>query len=176
MKKFFVLCLLCLLLQACVMPNYHSQRQSLPLGNIINTQGMSLEQVRGTEITINQKPIDKHQIVFENGEYVLRVDRSSEDKLVAVLDEYGTERKILLRSQITNDKWAQRTGFNGEDISAGYLMVPTNTAINFKDNDFWKFVVCLPFSLVADIINMVILGPSTALINPWYEYVAEVQQ
>ena len=31
-------------------------------------------------------------------------------------------------------------------------------------------------SLVADIINMVILGPSTALINPWYEYVAEVQQ
>ena len=71
---------------------------------------------------------------------------------------------------------AQRTGFNGEDVSAGYLMVPTNTAINFKDNDFWKFLVCLPFSLVADVLNMVVLGPSTALINPWYEYVADVQQ
>lgn len=176
MKKLSFTVVLFGLLSACVAPNYHSYSQSLPLGNIINTQGMSLEQVRGTEITINQQPIDKRCIEFEDGEYVLKVSRGSEDKLVAVVDEFGSEHKILLRSQITNDKWAQRTGFNGEDVSAGYLMVPTNTAINFKDNDFWKFLVCLPFSLVADVLNMVVLGPSTALINPWYEYVAEVQQ
>ena len=176
MNKFSFVLVLCGLLSACVAPNYHSYSQSLPLGNIINTQGMNLEQVRGTEITINQQPIDKRCIEFEDGEYVLKVSRGSEDKMVAVVDEFGAEHKILLRSQITNDKWAQRTGFNGEDVSAGYLMVPTNTAINFKDNVLWKFIICLPFSLVADVLNMVVLGPSTALINPWYEYVAEVKQ
>jgi hypothetical protein len=94
---------------------------------------------------------------------------------VKIVDENGSEHKILLRSQITNDKWAQRTGFNGDDVSAGFLMVPTNTAINFMDNGLFKFIVCLPFSLAADVLNIVIFGPSTALINPWYEYVAEVQ-
>ncbi len=176
MKKIYSLLLIMLLLGGCVAPNYHSYSQKLPLGDMINTQGMTLEQVRGTEIMIDQKPIDKRCIEFEDGEYVLKVSRGSEDKIVAVVDEYGTEHKVLLRSQITNDKWAQKTGFNGEDISAGYLMVPTNTVINFKENDFWKFIICLPFSLVADVLNMVVLGPSTALINPWYEYVAEVQQ
>ena len=111
-----------------------------------------------------------------DGEYVLRISRDSDDKMVTILDEKGEERKILLRSQLTNDKWARRTGFEGEDVSAGYLMVPTNTIINFKENELGKFIIVLPFSLVADVLNMVILGPSTALINPWYEYVAEIQQ
>ena len=175
MKILIKIALVCLGLSACVMPNYHSYSQNLPLNGLINTQGMSLEQVRGTEITINQLPINKSQIVFEDGEYLLKVSRSSEDKVVKIVDESGMEQIILLRSQITNDKWAQRTGFDGEDISAGYLMVPTNTAINFKDNSLGKFIICLPFSLAADILNMVVLGPSTALINPWYEYVAEMQ-
>lgn len=160
---------------ACVVPNYHSYRQSLSLSDVLDTRGMTLEQVRGTEILVNQKPIDKSKIVFKDGEYVLRINRSSEDKIVTILDEDGYERTIVLRSQITNDKWGRRTGFNGEDISAGYLMVPTNTAINFKENSLGKFLILLPFSLVADVLNMVILGPSTALINPWYEYVAEVR-
>ncbi|MBS4773585.1 MAG: hypothetical protein KHX55_04845 [Proteobacteria bacterium] len=168
-----ILC--CWVLAGCVVPNYHSHRQSLPLNDVLNTEGMTLEQVRGTEIMVNQKPADKRRIVFMDGEYVLRVSRDSAEKTVTILDENGDEHKILLRSQLTNDKWARRTGFNGEDISAGYLMVPTNTAINFKENSLGKFILILPFSLAADIINMVILGPSTALINPWYEYVAEVQ-
>ena len=67
MKKLSFAVVLCGLLSACVAPNYHSYSQSLPLGNIINTQGMSLEQVRGTEITINQQPIDKRCIEFEDG-------------------------------------------------------------------------------------------------------------
>ncbi|MBE6452094.1 MAG: hypothetical protein E7012_01205 [Alphaproteobacteria bacterium] len=175
MKFFIKLIVVCMMVNGCVMPNYHSYSQKLPLSGLINTQGMSLEQVRGTEITVNQQPIKKSQIIFEDGEYLLKVSRSSEDKTVKIVDETGVEQTILLRSQITNDKWAQRTGFNGEDISAGYLMVPTNTAINFKDNSLGKFVICLPFSLAADVLNILILGPSTALINPWYEYVAEVQ-
>ena len=166
----------CFLLVGCVVPNYHSHRQSLPLKDVLNTEGMTLEQVRGTEILVNKKPIDKNRIIFLDGEYVLRISRDSDDKIVTILDEKGEERKILLRSQLTNDKWARRTGFEGEDVSAGYLMVPTNTIINFKENELGKFIIVLPFSLVADVLNMVILGPSTALINPWYEYVAEIQQ
>lgn len=169
-----ILC--CWLVCGCVAPNYHSHRQSLPLNDVLSTQGMTLEQVRGTEILIDGKPAGKNRIIFKDGEYVLRVSRGSDDKTVTILDENGEEHKILLRSQLTNDKWAQRTGFDGEEISAGYLMVPTNTAINFKENGLGKFILVLPFSLAADILNMVILGPSTALINPWYEYVAEVQQ
>lgn len=175
MKNWVKVVLSCWLLNACVMPNYHSYSQSLPLNNLINTQGMGLEQVRGTEIIIDNKPIHKSQIVFEDGEYLLKVSRGSDDKIVKIVDESGTEHKILLRSQITNDKWAQRTGFNGDEVSAGFLMVPTNTAINFKDNGLFKFIICLPFSLAADVLNIIVLGPSTALINPWYEYVAEVQ-
>ena len=175
MKNLTILVVLSGLLTGCVVPNYHSYHQSISLNNIINTQGMSLEQVRGTEILIDEKPVNKDRIVYKDGEFVLLISRCSEDKLLSVLDEQGVDHKILLRSQITNDKWAYRTGFDGEDISAGYLMVPTNTAINFKDNDFYKFIIALPFSLVADILNMLILGPSTALINPWYEYVVENQ-
>lgn len=175
MKFFAEIVCCCVLLCGCVVPNYHSYRQSLPLNDVLDTRGMTLEQVRETEILINRKPVDKSKIVFKDGEYVLRVSRGSEDKTVTVLDESGEERTILLRSQITNDKWGRRTGFNGEDISAGYLMVPTNTAINFKENSLGKFLLALPFSLAADILNMVVLGPSTALINPWYEYTAEVQ-
>lgn len=175
MNNFIKIMLACVLISGCVMPNYHSYSQKLSLNNLINTQGMSLEQVRGTEIIIDNKPINKSQIIFEDGEYMLKVSRSSDDKLIKIVDENGIERKILLRAQITNDKWAQRTGFNGEDVSAGFLMVPTNTAINFKDNSLGKFIICLPFSLVADVLNIVVLGPSTALINPWYEYVAEIQ-
>lgn len=175
LKKINILLILCGLLCGCVVPNYHSYSQSFPLSNILNTQGLSLEQVRSAEILINQKPVNKNRIVYKDGEFVLLVSRGSDDKLISILDEQGEEHKILLRSQITNDKWAYRTGFDGEDVSAGYLMVPTNTAINFKDNDFYKFIIALPFSLVADVLNIVVLGPSTALINPWYEYSIEMQ-
>lgn len=175
MKNLYIL-FTCLILSGCVVPNYHSHNQTISLSNIIDTQGMSLEQVKGTEILVNQQPINKNKIIYKDGEFVLLISRNSEDKTISILDIYGEEHKILLRSQITNDKWGYKTGFDGEDISAGYLMVPTNTAINFKDNDFYKFIIILPFSLVADILNMVVLGPSTALINPWYEYVVEVQQ
>ncbi len=175
MKFFAEIVCCCCLLGGCVVPNYHSYRQSLPLNDVLDTHGMTLEQVRGTEILVDRKPVDRSKILFEDGEYVLRVSRGSKDKIVTILDESGEERRILLRSQITNDKWGRRTGFDGEDISAGYLMVPTNTAINFKENGFGKFLLALPFSLVADILNMVVLGPSTALINPWYEYTPEVQ-
>lgn len=175
MKKLNLLIVLCTMLCSCVAPNYYSYNQRIPLNNLIDTQGMSLDQVRSVEILVDEKPVSKSKIVYDEGEFVLLVNRCSDDRVVSVLDEQGIDHKILLRSQITNDKWAYRTGFDGEDISAGYLMVPTNTAINFKENDFYKFIIALPFSLVADILNMVILGPSTALINPWYEYVVEEQ-
>ena len=68
MKVWAKVVLGCWLLNACVMPNYHSYSQKLPLNNLINTQGMSLEQVRGTEIVVDNKPINKSQIVFEDGE------------------------------------------------------------------------------------------------------------
>ena len=175
MRNLYIL-FICTILTGCVVPNYHSHNQSVSLSNIIDTQGMSLEHVKNAEILINQKPINKNKIIYKDGEFVLLISRDSDDKMLSILDFNGNEHKVLLRSQITNDKWGYKTGFEGEDISAGYLMVPTNTAINFKDNDFYKFIIVLPFSLAADVLNMVILGPSTALINPWYEYVVEVQQ
>ncbi|MFI3242310.1 MAG: hypothetical protein R3Y43_07060 [Alphaproteobacteria bacterium] len=169
MKNVFSLFIFCFLI-SCVLPQYHSQSQKLLLSDYIDVSSKTLTQVRQTEILIDEKPINPKDIVYEKGVYVLKVDRSRKDKTIVIKDEYGDSQTLHLQSFATDELWAKTTGFEGKDVSAAYLFAPTNTIVNFKENSLTKAIIFSPFSLVFDVINIVILGPSTAIINPWFEY------
>lgn len=169
-------------------PKYYDKYQNIELNNINNNSKVYFNEV--------SQPL-------KTKGYIVEVPRrSSNQKLL--IEENGEFSEIILKSSITDEKWATQYGGEvfphvgkSQNYSAGYLLLPTNTYIGirmipsfleesgetlFKGQVvssltwFGAAVIAIPCGLIVDVYNIVIGLPSTAIINPWYKYTIEQQK
>lgn len=126
--------------------------------------------------------------IKERKKLSFKIPRSSSDKQISIVQNGVEVEKVQLIAELTDEKWAQGIMYEvsqnaGKKKSAAVLLLPTNTYYGLEeiitdiprmngDNAMvlMAIIVCLPVSLATDIYNIVIGFPSTAVVNPWFEY------
>ncbi len=118
----------------------------------------------------------------------IKVNRLQKDRKLKLSREGYEDLYFALKSQLTDEKWAKGYGefiVTGE-APAAVLLVPSNTLsvvyalwkglrVTFEDPLFGIKMTTLslaglPVAMVVDVYNVSIGLPSTAIINPWYNY------
>ncbi len=162
MKK--AILLLSFLLGGCLFPAYYSHEQQI-----------SLQVPPGSQVEYDG------QIVKTNNNYArFTVFRSWFDKKVTIKKPGYQDYQLKLSSEWSDEPWAswQPLLAGSQRESGALLMIPYNTLFilvhTFEEP---PVILCLPFSLVLDLYNMFIGGPSAALLNPWkkYEFNSQIQ-
>lgn len=180
MKKIFIAAVF-LLLTGCAgyMPRYHDSRYAdVSLGG--------LEITDDVKAYVDGEPVE----ILRDGEPFIRVERRCGDRKLKLVRAGKDDLNFTLKRQLTDEKWAygelggDRIGTG--DVSAAWLLLPTNTAFTlyffgegvgllFTNPSFGAAMAGgslagLPVAVVLDVYNLFIGLPSTALINPWYNY------
>ena len=162
MKK--IILLLSFLLSGCLFPSYYSHDQrisfSIPPDALLEYDG--------------------HIIQTPNNHANFDVYRSWLDKEVVIKRQGYKDYHLELQSTWSDEKWAKWAPLLAEKHkeSGALLMTPYNTFYIFTHMfEEPAAILCLPVTLILDVYNIVIGGPSTALINPWkkYEYNTNIQ-
>ena len=158
MKKIVVL--LSFLLSGCLFPAYYGHDQEI-----------TFQVPPGAQVEYVGAIIDT-----PNNYAHFKVYRSWEDKEVVIKKKGYKDYHLKLSSSWSDEKWAKWEPLlaGAQDKSGAWLMTPYNTfyilAHTFEEP---PVLLCLPVTLVLDVYNIVIGGPSTALLNPWKQYYYE---
>ena len=162
MKK--IILLTSLFLSGCLYPAYYSHEQQI---NLKIPDGAQVE-------------YDGQIIETNNNHAHFSVFRSWFDKEVTIKKEGYQDYRLQLTSEWSDEKWAdwQPLLAGSHQESGAFLTFPYNSffilAHTFENP---PVILCLPVSLVLDVYNIVIGGPSVVLLNPWkkYEYNSDIQ-
>ena len=162
MKKLILL--LSFLLSGCLFPSYYSHNQRI-----------QFQVPEGSQAEYNGE-----QLNTSNNWVDLTVYRSWSDKNILIKKHGYQDYHLPLHSVWSDEKWAKWAPLMAkqEQKSGAFLMTPYNTFFVFGHTlEEPPIILCLPVALIVDVYNIVIGGPSTALINPWkkYEYDTNIQ-
>lgn len=118
----------------------------------------------------------------------IRVNRLKEDRELTLTRPGYKDLHFVLKRQLTDEKWAHGTAelFVIGDMTAAVMLVPSNTlltlyafgkSIGYIPEDALTgtatsslALVGLPAAMGVDVYNLLIGLPSTAVVNPWFNY------
>lgn len=160
MKK--IILLFSFLLSGCLFPSYYTHEQKI-----------SFQIPTGSQVEYDGEIINT-----TNNHVNFSVFRSWFDKEIIIKKQGYKDYHLQLNSEWSSEKWAEWHPLlaASRQESGGLLMLPYNTGFilghMFEEP---PVILCLPVTILLDVYNMLIGGPSTAILNPWKEYKYETQ-